>query len=667
MMATHITNDRLLMDFFEAKDQAKSSTTKLVILFALAVISIILVTNFFILLAFRFVGDGTTAGLMQGGYVGFSWEVFAAVGGIISVVVVIGSLYKIFTLRGGGARIAENLGGELIVSGTDDLKKQQLLNVVEEMAIASGTPVPPVYLIKEEGINAFAAGYEPSDAVIGITQGALNTLDREELQGVIAHEFSHILHGDMRLNLKLVGFLHGILILRLIGEVLIRGNRSSSRSKRDARLGIIGLVLIIVGWIGFYFGGLIKAAVSRQREYLADASAVQFTRNPNGIAAALMKINKHSQLSFIENPAGREFNHAFFEAGSRADLRGLGATHPPIKDRIGAILPNWDGSYDLIQDFLRGETSGVDAWAEQQGREKQDTNENDNAATKAEALTGGITSVILADALLNQVGNPTPAHIDYADSVLHSIPEPMLKAAHDPSGARAVIYLLVLSKNDQVRADQMRQLETSADLGVLDEVQALINSNGELNSEQRLPLATIAISTLRQLSPEQYKRFKDNFHSLVTADKRINLMEWALQKIVFHTLDANFDTNKRRKIGKRSLKAVKQPMSVLLSMLAQSSSQEGLSSEEAFARGVQKANIDLSFIEKQDISFKKLDSAIDALSELKPLQMPLLLKACVETVSADNQIKPIEMELVRAIAAVLDCPMPPLIPQHKPQ
>lgn len=654
------------MDFFEAQEQAKSSTSKLVLLFVLAVVSIIVVTNVLILITMRVVGMSSAAGYMQGDYLGFSWEVFVSVGGVIVAAVIIGSLYKMFSLRGGGRRIAENLNGELVVAGTGDLKKQQLLNVVEEMAIASGTPVPPVYLLDEEGINAFAAGHDPTDAVIGITRGAVEALDREELQGVIAHEFSHILHGDMRLNLKLVGVLHGILVLRLIGEVLLRGNRSSSRSKRDARLGIIGLILVLAGWLGWYFASLIKAAVSRQREYLADASAVQFTRNPNGIATALMKISKHHRLSFIENPAGREYNHAFFEVGSRSDLRGLGATHPPINDRIQAILPRWDGSFEMIQSFIGRDdhTSGAEAWAEQQGSDSGAEAKLDSAEpeSRAEAFAGGITSIILADALLNQMGNPSSEHLEYADNILKAIPGTVLEAAHEPSGARAVAYLLLLSADTKVQSDQLQLLENSADLGVYPELIALLQFASDITADQRLPLITITISTLRQLSDAQYATFKDNFTRLAHIDKKMNLMEWALQKIIFHTLDTNFKTNKGRKIGKRSLAQVKDSMAVLLSLLAHSTEQEGLSSGAAFSRGINKLNIGLTFVEKQDISFGKLDSAMEELCQLKPLQKPQLLKACVETVSADQQIKPIEMELVRAVAAIMDCPIPPLLP-----
>ncbi|MCG8415365.1 MAG: M48 family metallopeptidase, partial [Pseudomonadales bacterium] len=614
------------MDFFEAQDQAKTNTTRLVVLFVVAVVAIIVITNVLVLVVLRVSAEGTTAGLPQGDFFGFRWDVFLFIGAAIAAVIVIGSLYKLFTLRGGGKKIAENMNGKLVLSGDDDLKKQQLLNVVEEMAIASGTPVPPVYLIDETGINAFAAGYSPADAVIGITQGAVDSLDRDEMQGVIAHEFSHILNGDMRLNLRLVGVLHGILILRLIGEALLRGNRSSSRSSNSKGNLPLGLVFLIVGWVGWYFGGLIKAAVSRQREFLADASAVQFTRNPNGIAAALMKIHTNTTQSFITRPASREFNHALFEAGSKSDMRGAGATHPPTEDRIRAILPRWDGSYDLIRDSVGEKESGVDNWAQQQNEGQA---QDESKPAKAEAFAGGITSVILADALLNQIGNPTPAHIDYADKILQAVPEKLLEAAHDLSGARAVIYLLVLSKDETTRDAQIKLLAENADPGVHVELIRLSQSVSAVDPDHRLPVATIAMSTLRQLSDAQYARFKTNFQKLIHIDKKISLMEWSLQKIVFHNLDASFD-GKRNRLGRKSLKVVKESLALLLSVLAHSNAQENLSAGQAFTRGTNKLGIGLVFLEKEDISFSKLDTALDELCLVKPLEKPLLLKACVE-------------------------------------
>ena len=335
------------MNFFESQDAAKRNTGKLIFLFALAVISLILVTNLMVMFIFGVFSSEMTS-MAASNSISLRWEIFAAVGVGVALVILVGSLYKIAALSGGGSRIAEMMDGRLLVSGSDDFKERRLLNVVEEMAIASGTPVPPVYVMEEKGINAFAAGYSPSDAVIGVSRGALNTLSREQLQGVIAHEFSHILHGDMRINIRLIGVLHGIMVLGIIGYHLLRSGSRSRRSKDSGGIVALGLGLVVVGYVGTFFGNLIKAAVSRQREYLADASAVQFTRNPEGIAGALMQIGQHSEKSYLQHPGSNEISHALFEEGSVMAMSRLYATHPPLEERIGAILPNWDGSYDLI-------------------------------------------------------------------------------------------------------------------------------------------------------------------------------------------------------------------------------------------------------------------------------------------------------------------------------
>jgi len=317
------------MDFFESQDSARRNTGRLILLFGLAVISLILITNFLVMLIFGFLStEMTSVGALTPWQ--FNWQVFAMVGVLVAAVIILGSLYKIVSLSGGGARVAEMMNGRLLVAGTGDLLERRLMNVVEEIAIASGTPVPPVYVLEEAGINAFAAGYSPSDAVIGVTRGAIETLNREQLQGVIAHEFSHILHGDMRINIRLIGILHGIMVLGIIGYYLMRGSSVRSRSKDSGGVVMLGLGLLVIGYVGTFFGNLIKAAVSRQREFLADASAVQFTRNPQGIAKALMRIGQHSQRSYMAHPSSREISHALFEEGTHSALSGLYATHPPL-------------------------------------------------------------------------------------------------------------------------------------------------------------------------------------------------------------------------------------------------------------------------------------------------------------------------------------------------
>ena len=638
------------MNFFESQDTAKRNTGKLIFLFALAVLSLIVITNFLVMAVLSFGGAGMTSMAAKTG-VHFDLMMFLIIGAIVSSIVLFGSLYKISSLSGGGARIAEMMNGRLLVSGSADPAERRVLNIVEEMAIASGTSVPPVYLMEESGINAFAAGYSPSDAIVAVTRGTIDTLSRDQLQGVIAHEFSHILHGDMRINIRLIGVLHGIMVLGIIGYHLLRGGAYSRRSKDSGGIVFVGLALVIVGFVGTFFGNLIKAAVSRQREYLADASAVQFTRNPDGIGQALMQIARNQDRSYIKNPKSAEISHALFEEGQVSALSRLYATHPPLNDRILAILPRWKGDYEE-SDWDRS----VLAAAEQKEKPFEQSRRE-----KATAILTGATGVLLADAVINQVGNPDGKHLDYADALVRKIPQLFLDAAREPSGARAIIYFLVLSKDESVRGRQLKVLQSSADIGVFDELQKLYQSVSEIAAQQRLPLVTIALSSMRQLSKNQYQLFRGNFKTLVEIDKKMSLLEWSLQKIVMHSLDAVFGKDEAPYFRKKNLKSCKKSVSVLLSILTHSTVQDGMLNEETFTAGADELKMSLQLIAVSKIDFDTLNNALDDLADLKPLQKAALLKACVRCITADGKIQAIETELLRAIAATIDCPVPPLL------
>ena len=641
------------MNFFESQDTAKRNTGKLISLFALAVLSLIVVTNLLVMALFSF---GATSMTSMAATANFQFDPaqFLIIGAIVTSVVLFGSLYKIHSLSGGGARIAEMMNGRLLVSGSADPAERRVLNVVEEMAIASGTPVPPVYLMEESGINAFAAGYSPSDAIVAVTRGTIDTLSRDQLQGVIAHEFSHILHGDMRINIRLIGVLYGIMILGIIGYHLLRGGAYSRRSKNSGAIVFLGLGLVIVGFVGTFFGNLIKAAVSRQREYLADASAVQFTRNPDGIGQALMQIARNQNHSYLQNPKSAEISHALFEEGQVSALSRLYATHPPLDERIRAILPRWQGDYDISE----WDRSALAATATDGPQEKV---AGPSQQEKATAILTGAAGVLLADSVINQVGNPDGKHLDYADVLVKQMPQLFLEAAREPSGARAMVYFLVLSKDESVRAKQMDVLQASADVGVFAELQKLYQSAQVVAAEQRLPLITIALSSLRQLSQKQYRLFRGNFKTLVEIDKKMSLLEWALQKIVMHSLEAVFGKDEAPYFGRKSLKKCKKSISVLLSLLTHSTVQDGISNEETFAAGAAALDLSLQLIAVSKIDFGILNNALDDLADLKPLQKPALLKACVRCITADGKIQAIETELLRAIAATIDCPMPPLL------
>ena len=637
------------MNFFESQDIARRNTGRLIFLFALAVISLVVITNVLVMVLFGLLSVNSVTVMEPSAR--FDWQIFLLVSLGVVAVILLGSLYKLMALAGGGARVAEMLGGRLLLPETQDFQERQLLNVVEEMALASGTPVPPVYLLEESGINAFAAGYSPGDAVIGVTRGAINALNRDELQGVIAHEFSHILHGDMRINIRLIAILHGILVLGILGYHLMRGGTYSRRSKDSGGIVMLGLGLMVVGYVGTFFGNLIKAAVSRQREFLADASAVQYTRNPHGIAGALMRIATHDRRSYLDNPNSMEISHALFEEGALSRLRGLYATHPPLEQRITAILPNWDGEYDLERN--EGEERSDAEQVASEGRKSQQE--------RAEALLTGMVGVLAADSIIDQIGQPGVNQLELAREILAEMPENLLTAAHEPSSARALVYLMVIETDVEMRNSQLEFLEASADQGIAAELRRLLSEHDSVPEQYRLSLLLIALHSLRQLSQSQYEKFRDNLNYLVKMDSRISLFEWALLKIVGNTLGPVFERTSPKPIGRKDISNCVSALDVLLSLLCYSDRSSQLEPALAFEQAQQKLpQLKLTMQEKKSLGFAVLEQALDQLAELKPLQKPAVLKACIACIMADETAASIELELLRAIGATLDCPIPPL-------
>jgi len=634
------------MNFFESQDRVHTNTTRLVVLFVLAVITLIVMTNLLIMMVFGYLNIEAQTGNSEA-LLHMDWQTFLAVGVGVSVVILAGSLYKIMVLSSGGKAVAESLDGQLLSQDTQDLRQRRLLNVVEEMAIASGTPVPPVYLLaNESGINAFAAGFSPRDAVIGVTQGTIDQLNRDQLQGVIAHEFSHIFNGDMRLNIRLMGVLHGILIIGLLGYYILRfssGGRYRSNNKNGGGILALGLGLMVIGFAGTFFGGLIKAAVSRQREYLADASAVQFTRNPDGIAGALKRIGGLAQGSKIENPGAPEVSHAFFAQGISGFMQYLSATHPPLKKRILAIDPNWDGEFD---------TSVMDAPTAEEVTTKA------NAASRMTAVVTGAAVMSAID----QIGQPELETVDYARSILADLPEDIKNLSREMFGSRAVIYSLLLDGDQEIRDRQLAHLKQHADPEVHALTRRLMAQVKQLDTRFNLPVLDIAIPALKQLSLDQYKSFRENIIALIKMDGRVSLMEWSFQKILLNHLDGHFFKPKPDIPRYSRLEQLRKEIEVILTVMAYAGHRQRSDAENAFLAATRALEIgELALLEQTKIGIIRLDLAIKKLALLKPLTKPRLLKACAACVTHDRQVLPVEVELLRAISDALDCPMPPVI------
>ncbi len=633
------------MDFFQAQDAARRNTIRLVIFFTLAVLSLIVITNLLLMVLFGFFESGNESVTPNVIATQFDWAVFLNIGANVALVIFGGSAYKTMALSGGGTVVAESLGGRLINQNTTDLHERKALNVVEEMALASGTPVPLVYILEQEqGINAFAAGYTPGDAVIGLTRGTITYLTREELQGVVAHEFSHILHGDMRLNIRLIGILHGILLIGLIGYYVLRSVRGGSNKNAGPILGL-GLGLLVIGYAGTFFGNLIKASVSRQREFLADASAVQFTRDNMGIAGALKKIGGHAQGSGLETPQAPSMSHAYFSTGVNSFMQSVFATHPPLDVRIKRIDPQWDGVFPPVTE---------------EADEEDHSTEKAQPTSRTETFKTTAAGVIVASQILDRIGNTSPEQLDHAVTLINDIPENIRDAAHDPYGARAIIYCLVIEKQPGTQDAQLLQLSEFGDTGILELVNKLLPTLTSLDIRLRLPLIDMAIPSLRQLSEAQYVLFKKNLLFLMQTDNRIDLFEWSLQKILFRHLDRAFNLTGTgiKRLG--SLNTVRSHINVLLSMLAHACAKDKTNILAVFENAEKELGFGtLVLLPRKQITIDHLDRAVDKLALLKPMMKPQLLKACLAIITQDGKYSGEEMELMRAIADVLDCPLPP--------
>lgn len=631
------------MDFFQSQEIARRNTFGLVIFFSLAVISLIVITNLLVLVILGYMNSGEEGWDFGSMAAQFDWQVFGIISVVIALVIMAGSLYKTMILSRGGSAVAESIGGRLIHHNTKILDEQRVLNVVEEMAIAAGTPVPPVYLLAEEdGINAFAAGYSPGDAVIGVTQGTINHLKREELQGVIAHEFSHVFNGDMRLNMKLICILHGILLIGLIGYYLLRSLRSS---KNSAPFVALGLGLVTIGYSGTFFGNLIKAAVNRQREYLADASAVQFTRNKYGIANALKKIGSHASGSQLQSPQAPSVSHAYFCTGVKSFLKSIMATHPPLAARIKRIDPQWDGVY-------RTESRKVSA-ANKVVRPTE-------AISKTDPLGGAVGAAAVASHLLDSVGKINPEQLGYAAMLVNEIPTAIREAVHEPYGARAIIYCLVINRQPEIEKKQLKRLEDFGDQGIYALVNKLLGTVKALDIRLRLPLIDMALPSMRQLSQSQYQSFRENLRYLIKIDNLTDSFEWSLQKILFHHLDPQFKKTVRPKAQSQTLKGLKDHINILLTSLVRVCVTDKSLITAAFAKAEKELGISgIMLLSTKQINIGTLDMALDHLVRLKPLFKQHLLKACLAILTHDQDYAPNEVEFMRAIAAALECPLPP--------
>jgi Zn-dependent protease with chaperone function len=652
------------MDFFDRQEQAHRNTKLLVIYFSVGVAMLILSIYLVVWFLFGVLGheerrlghesyQPTADTLWQPG-------MFLSVAAGTLAVVGLGSLFKTMELSRGGSAVATMLGGRLVNPATSDPDERKLLNVVEEMAIAAGVPVPQVYLLpSENAINAFAAGHSTSDAAIGVTAGCIRLLTRDELQGVMGHEFSHILNGDMRLNLRLMGIIFGIVCLAVIGRILLQFRSSNSKDKNP--LPLLGLALVVLGWTGVLFGRLIQAAVSRQREFLADASAVQFTRNPAGLAGALKKIGGLSYGSKLKAPQAAEACHMFFGNGMGESFLHIMDTHPPLASRIRALDPGFDGNFPPVSIAEAAEAPRVSP----PPRRSPIPFALPGMPRSQGGFAGLVPPIIAAQAVMPNTGHPTTAHLRYAEGLRASVPASLQAAAREGMGASTLVYASLLSDDEAVRRKQLDTLAATTSPAVCQETLRILPDVEAVATHAKLPLVDLALPGLRSLSLGQFQQFRTAVQMLVEGDGEIDLFEYVLQKIVLRHLEPHYYQARKPVIQFYSLKPLAADCAVLLSALAYIGQDEPGKIELAFRQGAQPlsyaAQVPLSLLPARACELEQVDAALNRLTQAVPQIKKNVLNACAQTVAADGVIQVMEAELLRAIADTLDCPMPPFL------
>lgn len=631
------------MNFFDAQDRAKRATRWLIIVYILATVLIVAGVTLIVAATLMIVGENGQQA---------NPSVLATIAAMAALLIIGATIYRTAQLSSGGGKVAADMGGTLISTDVTNPLRQRLRNVVEEMAIASGVPVPDVYVLEAEmGINAFAAGFTPGDAAIAVTRGTLETLNREELQGVIAHEFSHILNGDMRLNIRMMGVLFGIMVLGMMGRMMLRGARHT-RNKNAAAVLVLGIGLMLLGWIGVFAARLVKAAVSRQREFLADASAVQFTRETDGIANALKKIGGYGAHSYIKSVDPEEVSHMLF-AGGTSRLTSLFATHPPLVERIRALDPGFEESdYPQVNIESHAQSRLQDADDGQAGGFMP-------AAPRAAQHT-------LRASISDAVGQPDPEQIAFAAEIRRTIPSELYDAAHSPERAWMLTLALTIDREVTHAHSQLRFIteQVGAERGEL--VRRFAAQVGQIGAEYRLPLLEIAFPALKKGPEQQREYFLDLVKRLIELDGVVDLYEYCFYRVLSSAFERASDPSGRHKGNRAGKKEIRQAAINLVMTVAHHGHTARDERVRAFRAGVAefgKWASDADYEDKKLETVPLLDRSLNVLKRMNTAGSKSLLQALAKTISHDGKVSAAEAELLRAICASLDCPLPPILEQ----
>ncbi len=639
------------MNFFDAQDKARRVTRWLVLVYFVATVLIV---------ACVALVAGAATVMMDTGQPGMNPSVMLPAAILTALFILGATAYKTAHLARGGGQVAIDMGGTLVAPDTSDPLRRRLRNVVEEMAIASGVPVPEIYVLEAEpGINAFAAGFAPGDAAVAVTRGTLESLDRDELQGVIAHEFSHILNGDMRLNIRLMGVLFGIMVLGLIGRTVLRsgsrmGGMSSRRGRSQPVVLLIGLGLTIIGWIGVLLARIIKAAVSRQREFLADASAVQFTRQTDGIANALKKIGGYAEHSYIRAVDAEEISHMLF-AGGLARLTSVFATHPPLIERIRALDPSFrESDYPTDRTHQRPDVEPS----------MQDSKLVAGVTAALAVGSAAGASAAIGNSISNSIGDPQAQHVEFAQTLRRSVPADLYDAAHSRELSLLLAVALAMHPQAPVAARQARIVQD-----MLGEERAALVSRfhrqlTDMGPAYRLPLLEISFPMLKLRPLAQLEFLQQLVLRLIETDEQIELHEFCYYRILASQLGQSLAPGHRHARPQASKKSMRQAAAGLIRILAQQGNDSTEAIEHAYRAGIAELGDwarDLEVDVAPGSTVAALDAYLDALSRLGARSRQRLVMAISRCIAHDGRLNLREAELLRVICATLNCPLPPVL------
>jgi Zn-dependent protease with chaperone function len=665
------------VDFYSRQAAARGQTRWLVFAFAVSLLAIALALDFvlFTFFAARSGTDGISALDYAQSNPGQALFCTFAVMGVLGLA----SLYKSMELRGGGGVVARSLGGVRVSSDTTDLKLKRLHNVIEEMAIASGVPMPEVYVLEQESaINAFAAGHTPANAAVTVTQGALDRLSRDELQGVIAHEFSHVLNGDMRLNVQLMGWVFGLFVIALIGRMILQ---VSPRNRRNSNgLVAVGFAVMVLGYVGLLAGRILQAAVSRQRERLADASGVQFTRNPQGLKGALVKIAALPEGSKLVAADAEQAAHMFFADA----LSRVFATHPPILERIRELDPHFDlhelervaaePDQDPSPEEFRGHGAGVghaaDVGQPADGGQASGVGQIPGLGQipgigripGLGQVPGAALSVGgYAAEVVTHVGRPATADILHAQTVRLALPESLRGIIESTGKAQALVLALLVSREPAIRERQLAMLGKAAGPANLAVIEQMMPIAQGLAPMLRLPALQQMFPALRRATAAQRKGLAQLASELIHADARIDVFEFCLAKLLETLLNDQLDA--RAPHGTLSLEDAENEIFVLFATLSQLGAPDQRGARMAYEAGMVTVlpmrRPDYAQIEDWP---RKLGEALPRLEQLHPFAKKAVIEGLVKTISVDDVLTEEESELLRTVCALLHCPLPPLLP-----